>query len=774
MQQRAMRPYPGASGRRRTLAFRLGVAIGLAGLSVVLLAVPGRSPAEPLTEPGSPLVAAEAPATAPQLAQLAPGAPAGPAARAAQGVGRTNPTIARVEAADRIPLSDPPFAYVAEPAPGGVAPKVARLRLGSFDRAEAGVQMRAGVPRGVPLAEDAVSLRGTRATRTLTVRKAGTATFSAIGVTWSGGESERVSIAVRTHVPKKDWTPWRTAGSAPAEREPDEPAPTTRRERQAAAAERREPTRVWRAGTDLIWVGAADGVEVLVTGPRGRKISDVVVDLIDPIEAPGDKAAGDKAAGDKAAGDKARTQEATPGAGRVPQPGIARRADWGADERLMTWTPQYTGPVQAVAFHHTATTNNYGPDEVPRMMRAIYYHQAVARGWGDIGYNVVVDRFGRLWEGRYGGLARPVIGAHSGGYNRETAGIASLGDHRTTPVPGAVIDAAGQYIAWKLSLGPAVDPRGTVKLTGGGSTSRYSPGTTITVPRVFPHRQTNPTECPGNRGMDALQALRDQAYKVMGAWANPATVRARLATWRPSDARWRVLGGPEPALQGAPGDVPVAADFDGDGRSDTAVWTPQTGVWRIVNSGGGTGEQHTLGVAGDRPVPADYSGDGRAEPAVWRPADGTWLIDGAAATRWGQNGDVPVPADYNGDGRTDLAVWRPSNGMWYVQGVGEYRLGEHYHIPVPADYDGDGDVEPASWSPVSYRWFVWGMPPTKFGQAGDVPIPGQYNGDGRADLAVWRAPQAGQTGTPTDATWSINQVGSFLFGQTGDAPIVLP
>jgi hypothetical protein len=691
----------------------------------------------------------------------------------------------KAEAADRphrAPKSDPPFAYVAEPAPGGVTPKVAKLRLGSFDRPESGVQARVGVRRGVPLAEKTAGLRGARTTRTLAVSRAKTETFGAIGVTWSGGESAQVSIAVRTHVPSKSWTPWRTAGAVDADRDPDpnQKDPTQKERsgspRDPAAADRREPTQVLRAGTDLIWVGAADGIEVLVTGPRGRKVSDIVVDLIDPLEAPGDATA-------------TTGPEAAPGAGRVPGPAIARRSDWGADERLMTWTPAYAGPVKAITFHHTATDNNYAPNDVPRIMRAIYYYQAVARGWGDIGYNVLVDRFGRLWEGRYGGLSRPVIGAHAGGYNRQTAGIAAIGDHRTTPVPPVAIDAASRYIAWKLSLGPAIDPRGTVKLTGGGSTSRYAPNTTITVPRIFPHRQTNPTECPGNRGMDALSALREQAYRLMGVWAKPDTVRVRLATWRPSDARWRILGGADPALAGAPGDVPVPADYDGDGTSDTAVWSPQSGIWRIVNSGGGTGEQHTLGGPGDKPVPADYNGDGRAEPAVWRPSDGTWLFPSGTSIPYGQNGDVPVPGDYNGDGRTDLAVWRPSTGMWYVQGVGEYRLGEHFHIPVPADYDGDGAVEPASWSPVSHRWFVLGMAPTKFGQAGDIPVPGQYDGDGRADFAVWRPPAGGAPGTrapgtgaqPTPATagnvegkWLINQVGSFSFGQPGDVPVVLP
>jgi hypothetical protein len=331
-----------------------------------------------------------------------------------------------------------------------------------------------------------------------------------------------------------------------------------------------------------------------------------------------------------------------------------------------------------------------------------------------------------------------------------------------------------------------------VRLTGGGSTSRHPVNTTVTVPRVFPHGLTNRTECPGARGLDALGPLRDATLRRMGIWAEPATLRARLAAWRPSDATWHVLGGSAsgvPALTGTVGDVPTAADFDGDGSADPATWSPLTGVWQIRNSGGGTAEQYTLGMAGDRPVPADYNGDGRAEPAVWRPSDGTWLLGPGPPLQWGEPGDVPVPADYDGDGGADLAVWRPSTGMWHVRGGGTYRLGEQYHVPLPADYDGDGDADPGAWSPATQRWFVWGKEPERFGEPGDVPVPGQYDGDGMADLAVWRPGPAGSAGPADSAspagsagiagpggegTWHIKERGSFGFGLPGDVPIVLP
>jgi hypothetical protein len=639
----------------------------------------------------------------------------------------------------------PATAPLAGPAAAGVSPRATRIALGTFDRPAAGVQARAGVPKGVPA----------KGARSLTVRRTGIETFSAIGLTWNGAPTAEVGVAVRSHVPSKGWTPWRTAGTAPADRDPDglRQAKPKRGRNDPTAADRDAPEPTRRSGADLVWLGPSDGVELVVTGRAARDLTDLAVDLIDPLTTPGD-ATGPPPAREPAADT------------RVPMPPIARRAAWAADERQMTWNPVLAGPVTAVTIHHTATGNDYAPDDVPRILRAIYYFQAVSRGWGDIGYQVLVDRFGRLWEGRQGGLNMPVIGAHAGGFNQHTAGIAAIGDHRTMPVPETVTDAAAWYTAWKLSLDRNVDPRGTVRVTGGGANSRHPAGTTITVPRVFPHRLTDPTESPGDRGIEALDPIRERAAALLGPLTKEATLRPRLAAWESGEARWRILGGAD--VSGTPGDLPAAADYDGDGTTDLATWSPTGGLWRI--SMAGTEEQQTLGAPGDLPVPADYDGDGKAEPAVWRPADGVWQFAGGASVQWGSVGDVPLPGDYDGDGKAEPAVWRPSDGTWYVRGMGTYRLGESYHVPVPGDYDGDGDIEPASWSPITHRWFVWGAAPVTFGEDGDVPVAGQFDGDGKADRAVWRPP----VGPADDGTWLIDGGGAFRFGRTGDIPVALP
>jgi uncharacterized protein with LGFP repeats len=145
---------------------------------------------------------------------------------------------------------------------------------------------------------------------------------------------------------------------------------------------------------------------------------------------------------------------------------------------------------------------------VPAIIRAIYRYHAVSRGWGDIGYNVLVDRFGRLWEGRYGGLASTVIGAHAGGFNTGTVGIAMLGDYSRADPTEAMIDAVEAFTAWKFSRFD-IDPRASTTLTSaGGGTSRYPRGTEVTVPTVFAHRDVGSTDCPGRLGYARLPEIR--------------------------------------------------------------------------------------------------------------------------------------------------------------------------------------------------------------------------------------------------------------------------
>ena len=110
-------------------------------------------------------------------------------------------------------------------------------------------------------------------------------------------------------------------------------------------------------------------------------------------------------------------------------PSVVSRAAWGANESIRCSEPTMTDPTKALTLHHTAGSNNYTQAEAAAQVRGIYQYHAQNLGWCDIGYNVLVDKFGTIYEGRYGGLENAVMGAHVGGFNSNTWGISAIGNY---------------------------------------------------------------------------------------------------------------------------------------------------------------------------------------------------------------------------------------------------------------------------------------------------------------------------------------------------------
>ncbi len=258
----------------------------------------------------------------------------------------------------------------------------------------------------------------------------------------------------------------------------------------------------------------------------------------------------------------------------VPRPEIVLRAGWKADESLLRTGPVLFNRLGAVFVHHTVSANGYGPDDVAAMLRGIQRYHVVGRGWTDIGYNYLVDRFGRVYEGRAGGITANVRGAQVAGLNTGSAGIALLGSYGSEAPTAAQLDALASLVAWRLDVAH-VDPLGRAHLLSGGS-DRFGEGTVVTLDAISGHRDGGFTACPGDEVYRRLPALREAVasvaqLRIFAPLAGPATLDPAVA-----DGRTRfsaALSTPSPwtiTIRDAAG-APVRA-LTGEGDEIEAIW----------------------------------------------------------------------------------------------------------------------------------------------------------------------------------------------------------
>ena len=194
---------------------------------------------------------------------------------------------------------------------------------------------------------------------------------------------------------------------------------------------------------------------------------------------------------------------------------ISRKAG-GANEGIRCQNPTYDDSTGGATVHHTAETNNYTREQSAGIVRGIYAYHAQSLGWCDIGYNVLVDRFGQIFEGRFGGLDRPVQGAHAGGFNENTVGIAMMGNFVNEPAPAATIESVGKYLGWRLKLAN-LNPKGQVTMYSEGTQySKYPLGQRVVLPTIFAHRDVGYTECPGSAAYAQMDQIRNIAAANYG------------------------------------------------------------------------------------------------------------------------------------------------------------------------------------------------------------------------------------------------------------------
>ncbi|MFH9728596.1 peptidoglycan recognition protein [Streptomyces sp. NPDC017254] len=209
---------------------------------------------------------------------------------------------------------------------------------------------------------------------------------------------------------------------------------------------------------------------------------------------------------------KAAAAQAKPYIG--PRPKIITRKGWGADERIREKGFVYTKSIKAAFVHHSATGNNYTCAQAPSVLRSIYRYHVQSSGWRDFGYNFAVDKCGNIYEGRAGGVAKPVLGAHTLGFNTNSMGIAVLGTFTKSAPPAAVVTAVARLTAWKLGL-HGVNPKGAAYLVSGGG-NLYKKGRTVKFNAIAGHRDGFATECPGARLYGKLGTARTSSAKYQG------------------------------------------------------------------------------------------------------------------------------------------------------------------------------------------------------------------------------------------------------------------
>ncbi len=441
---------------------------------------------------------------------------------------------------------------------------------------------------------------------------------SLVAVTADAAFPAGTSVQVRVKE-KSGWSRWTTLHVDP-EHGPDPGS------REAKGA---------RPGTDPLMTTNARKAQVRIDTPSGRLPKGTELTLVNAPSAASDLRSSRVSA------------QAT-----VGQPPIVTRAQWGANESWRNRAPIYTPTVRAGFIHHTASTSNYSAAQAASQVRAIYAYHTKSLKHSDIDYNFVVDRFGRLYEGRAGGMDRAVLGGHTAGFNENSFAVVALGNFDSfSPAAGdmaAIKDSIARLFAWKLGL-HGVNPGATVRLVSAGyiKKTRYPKGSTASISAVSSHQTVNYTACPGKYMQAQLPSIR-----AMGAAYSDVVVSA------PSPAAQTITSGAAPFTFTSAANRAVTWTADVlSPCSDTPVRTytgttagpgPISFTWDLLDTAGAPALPATYtvrmtGVAADGTPVATVTSDLTIAPApggAWGPCANASRVAGASAAAtsvlWGR------------------------------------------------------------------------------------------------------------------------------------------
>ncbi len=411
---------------------------------------------------------------------------------------------------------------------------------------------------------------------------AAVARFTLAGIHWRGPGR----VFFRTRSVEGSWSVWRRAAPEDEDR-PD----TGSRELRLRSG--------WRIGNPW-WVGPSDRIETRTVG-RVTRVRAYLVwspEIRVPIRVP--------------------TATETPP--------IVPRLSWGADESIRRGPPTYASSLRFAVVHHTAGRSDYTRAEAAAIVKGIQLYHVQSNGWNDIGYNFLVDRFGTIYEGRYGGVDKNVVGAHAQGFNTGSVGVAVLGTYGSSAPSRAAQDALVDLLAWRLDL-VHVDPLGLLTVISGGN-ERFASGIPVLLRTISGHRDTGFTECPG----DALYARLDALAATTAASGQPKIY--------------------EPLVETSEGAVRFRA------RVSSAIpWvvTVTDGAGLEVGRGTGTGPTVDWTWTSASAPPGSYSWTIRAGAA--RPATGILKAGGGSVSLAIEEASAePEAISPNGDGQADASL----------------------------------------------------------------------------------------------------------------------